>query len=182
MENKEPFDIFKFVVEKKVLVTCVAFALFILISDPSKASVFFGIIFCIAGEIIRTLSVAESKESDQIVTTGIYGYVRNPIYLGSFLIGLGVFIMGNIFIFTIFYIIVFLYICSEKIKAEEEELKEKYKEEFEDYALHVPALLPRITPFNGSKLSFDLGMLRVNNEYQVWLAIYAVTILMFLKT
>jgi len=175
-------NISDFVVEQKTLLGYILAALFLIFSDPSKASVFFGVIFCTAGEAIRMLTISAHEESDTLITTGIYSYVRNPEYLGNFIIGLGLFLMGDIFIFTVAFVLGYLFIYTERIKIEEEELKETFEEEFEEYSLNVPGLMPRLTSWEESELRFDLGRMIANKEHYLWIAIYALTIIMFLKT
>lgn len=183
MEKREPFEIFDFFVEHKRNIGYAAFALFIVISTPTKASIFIGILFVLLGEAVRSLSISERQGVERLVTTGVYGYVRNPDYLGTFLIGAGVFIMGNIFIFTALFVIICLALFSERIKMKEEQMREVYGDDFEDYAFNVPALMPRFTPLeDDNKLRFDPEVLTGQKEYHVWLMIYAITILMFLQT
>jgi protein-S-isoprenylcysteine O-methyltransferase Ste14 len=181
MKKKETFNILKFTEEKKIVIGYAAAIFFLLVSGPTKGSVFFGIIFCIIGEAVRTLSIGEAYNKDNLITTGIYGYVRNPLYVGTFLIGTGIFIMGNVFIFTVAFIPIFWVTYNERIKEEEVKLKERFKEEFDEYALNVPCLLPRFTPWKKGKINFEADFIKLNKEYWVWLGIYAVTILMFLK-
>jgi protein-S-isoprenylcysteine O-methyltransferase Ste14 len=182
MAGKEKFDIFKFIAKNRVFLVYAFVILFFLFSNPTKASVLFGIIFCLIGEVIRTLAVLVTEKKSTLTTSGPYGYVRNPLYLGSFLIGLGVCIMGNVFMFTIIFIPVFLIIYFGIIKTEEGELQKVFKEKFNEYALNVPGFLPRFTPWGDGESDFKLSQLKEKKEYLVWLGIYAVTIIMFLKT
>jgi len=182
MEKKEPFDIFRFAVENKATLTVSAFVLFLVVSCPTKASVFFGILFCSFGEALRALSISEKTDEETLITTGIYGHVRNPEHLGNFFVGLGILVMGNIFIFVLGYVLIFLFIYPPKIESEEDILREKFGEAFEEYEINVPSLLPRFIPWQETEIKFNLNTIVLYKEHQVWFAIYVITIIMFLKT
>src|SRR3989338_4068988 len=46
-----------------------------------------GAIFIVLGEIIRMWSHGYLRKSRRLAISGPYAYVRNPLYLGNFLIG-----------------------------------------------------------------------------------------------
>ena len=185
MEGTKSLDVFKLFEENKKVIAAVAIILFFVLSKPTKASIFFGVVFCIAGLAVRAVSFVneEGEGADSLTTSGIYSYVRNPKEVGAFIVGSGVFIMGNTCILKILLIIALIVIYKEKIKVKEEKLKERFKEKFEDYAFNVPSVLPRLTPWEkGSKISFDRGLFLAQKEYWGWLIIYLITIVMFLKS
>lgn len=181
MEEKESLDLLKFIVKKRIFFGYIVAVLFLIFSNPTKGSILYGLIFCIAGEIIRTLSSGTIMKNKALTTSGPYGYVRNPLYLGSFLIGIGVCIMGNILMFLAAFIPLFLIIYTEIIKKEEVKLRGIFKEDFDEYVENVPRLFPRFTPWKAGKMNFELRLIKVHREYQAWLGIYAMTIIMFLK-
>jgi len=79
-----------------------------------------------------------------LITQGVYSRVRNPIYLGT----LGMLISTGLAIarwpVLIGSAIVFLIGTEIRIRAEEKLLREAFGEKFEEYALRVPALVPRL--------------------------------------
>lgn len=80
----------------------------------------------------------------ELVVTGFYRYVRNPIYVGAFLIFLGHFLWfgyWKLLLYTVFSCIgVHLYI----IAYEEPNLKRKFGRAYEEYLLQVPRWIPRL--------------------------------------
>lgn len=79
---------------------------------------------------------------DCLVTSGPYGIIRNPMYLGSFLMGWGVaLILGSIY-FLIAYTIFFLVIHEMIIHREEKFLRSIYKDEYEKYLRLTQRLCP----------------------------------------
>jgi len=104
----------------------------------------------IAGEALRVWSVGYAGAStrsmrlkaERLVEGGPYAVLRNPIYLGNFLIGLGFcFIAGLWWVFPL-YIIYFAVQYSAIISLEEEFLLGKFGEDYRAYCARVPRFLP----------------------------------------
>ena len=81
----------------------------------------------------------------RLITTGLYAYVRNPMFLGGFLflLGLGV-LLGSLsltFIFTPVLIVLYVFY----VKAvEEKEMEKKFGQEYLEYKKRVPMFIPRV--------------------------------------
>jgi len=86
---------------------------------------------------------AQAVRPGKLVTGGIYGRVRNPMYSGILLA-----IIGTAFIAPTQRIIVFILILAFSflaiVKAEERELKKRFGKPYEAYCCRVPALFPRL--------------------------------------
>jgi protein-S-isoprenylcysteine O-methyltransferase Ste14 len=95
-------------------------------------------------------------EGNKLATAGPYAHVRNPIYLGSIILGFGMVLMiGDRRLLTL-CLLTFLALYFGLIPAEEEFLSQKFREEYERYCRSVPRLLPRLTPWPESvKKPFD---------------------------
>ena len=95
-------------------------------------------------------------EGAKLATAGPYAHVRNPIYLGSVILGLGMVLMIGDKRLLSLCLLTFLALYFGLIPAEEEFLSQKFLEEYERYCRNVPRLLPRITPWSESvKTPFD---------------------------
>jgi protein-S-isoprenylcysteine O-methyltransferase Ste14 len=83
------------------------------------------------------------RAKGQLVTTGIYGYVRHPQYLGFLLLTLGMNILWvTISTFLLWPILAVLYY--RLAKKEDKELEARFGEEYRNYKRAVPLLIPRI--------------------------------------
>jgi protein-S-isoprenylcysteine O-methyltransferase Ste14 len=116
------------------------------------------IILVIAGVILRAWAAGcagnhtrtSNIEAGKLATTGPYAFVRNPIYLGSIVLGVGmVGIVGDWRLsplcfgtFAALYFVI--------IPAEEEFLQREYPLEYKVYCRNVRRLLPRFTPWAGA--------------------------------
>jgi protein-S-isoprenylcysteine O-methyltransferase Ste14 len=101
----------------------------------------------VAGVHTRTGTI----EAARLITGGPYAYVRNPIYLGSIILGFGmVGLLGDGRLFVI-HLVVFAAMYFSIIPAEEQFLRKTFARQFPAYALHVPRLIPRLTRWRGAE-------------------------------
>jgi protein-S-isoprenylcysteine O-methyltransferase Ste14 len=107
-----------------------------------------------AGRHTRSSKIEGSK----LATTGPYAHVRNPIYLGSVILGYGIVLLIGDRRFLVPCTLTFLALYFGLIPAEEEFLSQKFQKEYQAYRLRVPRFLPRIRPRTATgviKASFD---------------------------
>ena len=84
-----------------------------------------------------TVSPFSPDKTEKLVTTGIYHYTRNPMYLGLTIIMTGLaFWLGNWGAFLVIPIFIW-YVTNLQIIPEEEVLLEKFGEEYGYYVLRV---------------------------------------------
>ncbi|MFV0522626.1 MAG: methyltransferase family protein [Mangrovibacterium sp.] len=93
--------------------------------------------------------------ADILNTTGMYSIVRHPLYVGNFLMWLGIaMITYNVWFIVIFCLSYWIYY--ERIMyAEEQFLKRKFKESYLKFAENVPTFTPRFHSFIKSDLPFN---------------------------
>lgn len=96
-----------------------------------------------------------------LVTEGLFGVSRNPLYLGNLLICVGMFLMhGNPYVFlfgTAVY--VFVYVCI--VEAEEAYLGEKFGPAYRAYAADVPRWIPKFSRFREATEGMEFNFRRV---------------------
>jgi len=80
----------------------------------------------------------------RLLTTGLYAYVRNPMFLGGFLflLGLGV-LLGSISLTLIFAPLLMLVYVFYVKAVEEKEMEKKFGREYLEYKERVPRFVPR---------------------------------------
>lgn len=119
-------------------------------------------IFClIVGTWLRLVAASYHESSHRLepITAGPYAWVRHPLYLANFLMGLGIVIMAGWWPMVAVYLLIFLPIHTLIARSEEVHLARLYGEKYEVYRRQVPAILPwrRFRgPFYGSRNSFKL--------------------------
>ncbi len=112
-------------------------------ADPSTVSFLIGAALMVLGECIRFVSSGTLIKFEGVINNGIYAYTRNPLYIGSFFIGMGACIMGRDMIFTMLFLILYLLIYARVIRREESYLINRYGDEYLHYLHKVPRILPR---------------------------------------
>jgi protein-S-isoprenylcysteine O-methyltransferase Ste14 len=161
------------------------FLLFGTIDDQSLRA---GIGYIIAGLLIRLWSNGYAIKNDKLTTSGPYAFVRNPLYLGTFLIALGfMFILnvdingGNVGKLLFLGGLAFMYY--KTIQSEQGMLLKKFGKTYENYRSKIPAMVPCLTPYTeGEQWPFSLDRLIYSKEYKTIFWITIIIILFHLKT
>jgi len=84
----------------------------------------------------------ERQETSTLVTTGIFAHVRNPMYLGIFLIFLA-FILVTFSIISVIPWILIIILFNQMTNYEEKDLEKIFGEEYLEYKSRVPKWIPR---------------------------------------
>ena len=123
-----------------------AFALlYFWLARPTWRSIAAGAVLIVPGLLIRALASGHVQKNEALTTSGPYAYTRNPLYLGSLLIGIGFALAARSWWVGGLLVAMFFAIYVPVIRGEERFLREKFPE-FDEYARRVPRILPRITP------------------------------------
>ena len=110
--------------------------------------------------------------ADNLNTTGMYSIVRNPLYLGNFLMVLGVMLFLRVWWIPLIYVLVFALYYERIIFSEEMFLQRKLGRKYVEWASRTPAFLPRFTLWQPPTLSFRWKKV-LRREYHGVLAIAA---------
>jgi len=107
----------------------------------------FSLIFL--GQIIRVSArgykAEHSQDSRALIQGGPYQIVRNPMYLGIFLIGLGVVLVLFRWWAVAIFIIVFIIRYILLIYKEEEKLRGMFPDTYQEYCRKVPRIIPSLS-------------------------------------
>jgi len=108
-----------------------------------------GLLVLFLGQFIRVSARGykseNSKNSHALIEGGPYRIVRNPMYLGILLIGLGVVIMFFNWWVVFFFLIIFALRYLPLIFNEEKKLQNMFPGAYEAYCLRVPRIMPRLS-------------------------------------
>ena len=102
-------------------------------------------LLCLGGGTWLRMTAASYHEEDNSthpITAGPYAWVRHPLYLSNFLLGLGIVLVAGWPPMMAVYAAVFLPLHFVIARSEEAHLIALYGREYEDYRRAVPAILP----------------------------------------
>ena len=130
--------------------------------NGTLASWFIGITVVLCGELIRIWGVAHagsitrtttSVKANNLVTSGAFSYVRNPLYIGNILIyfGFGIISLALFPYLQIFALIWFVFQYVLIIKIEEDFLESKFGEAYTNYKNKVPRIIPKLSSYSVKK-------------------------------
>ena len=133
------------------------------------------------GEFVRIITIGfvpsgtsgrntKAQRATILNTTGTYSITRNPLYLGNYLIILGISLFSrsweivaiNSFLFIMFYVPIVL--------VEENFLFGKFGDSYGEYVSKTPCFFPRVTLWNSAKSEWSWGMV-IRREYNSIFAI-----------
>jgi protein-S-isoprenylcysteine O-methyltransferase Ste14 len=157
-------------------------AYLVFFTTPDDRSTRAGVVIMIAGMLMRLWANGYAIKLDKLTTSGPYAFVRNPLYVGTGLILLGVVVMLKVFWVGIiaFAAIVAAYVRT--IRNEEKMLTEKFGAAYLDYRSKVPAIWLTWCPYAaGEKWPFSLERLWHSREHKVFLWVSIIVIGFHLK-
>ena len=155
----------------RITLSGVVAAVLFYLSRPTLLSIGLGFPIIILGELIRTWSSGCIRKNKALAIDGPYAYTRNPLYLGSFIIGLGFVVMSHSVWVLWVFLVSFGIIYWGVIRSEEEALVRTFGSEFRSYVETVPRFIPRFNREPYGAGSFDWWLVRRHREYQAWLGI-----------
>jgi len=159
-----------------------AFAiLYFWLARPTWRSLAIGAVGIIPGLFIRALASGHVRKNEALATSGPYAYTRNPLYLGSLLIGIGFAIAARNWWIGVLLVVMFVAIYLPVIRSEEAFLRERFPE-FEEYAKRVPRMLPRIIPASSdADGGFSMELYLKHREWNALLGSVAIVAVLIIK-
>ncbi len=159
-------------------------------AEPVGYTIVIGGLFIAIGEFLRIWAVGYAGASTRartlgaardLVTTGPYSYVRNPLYLGNFLLSLGVCLLSNVY--WLVAVLVLGYFCQYLpiIALEEAYLLASCGSVYQTYREQVPRFVPQFRPYpNPSDHDFAFAR-ALKSEKRTLTAIVCVVGLIFAR-
>jgi protein-S-isoprenylcysteine O-methyltransferase Ste14 len=151
--------------------------------DIEDLCVFFCFFISLAGLYIRIKTIGhiptgtsgrntQSQRADHLNTTGMYSIVRNPLYLGNFVLIMGVLLSIKVWWLVLLGALAFFVYMERIILAEEKFLSEKYGDDYIDWNKRTPVILPNFKLWQKPLLPFSWKMV-LRREYPGLIAVAA---------
>ena len=159
-------------------------AIFFLLSRPRPLTLAIGGAIALPGLALRAWATGHLRKNDALAITGPYAYTRNPLYLGSFVMGVGFTVASGRFVLGILFAALFLGIYVPVMRVESATLAKLFGESYQRYLKAVPLFLPRLSPYReGTQdiASFDASLYKRYREYQAAMGLFIAWALLALK-
>jgi protein-S-isoprenylcysteine O-methyltransferase Ste14 len=151
------------------------------LARPTWRFLAFGAIVIVPGLFLRALASGHLHKNEALATSGPYAYTRNPLYLGSLLLGAGFALAARSWGVGIALVVMLFAIYLPVIRDEEAFLRQKFPE-FEEYSRRVPRIVPWILRRgDGESGGFSFDLYRKHREYNALLGTVLLTGALILK-
>lgn len=158
----------------------------ILLARPTWLSILAGVSISIVALSIRAWAAGHLRKEKELAISGPYRYSRNPLYLGNFLLGIGI-VVGSwsfwvLLVLGAYYVLFYPPI----IKRERERLRRLFPDQYEEYGKKVPLFLPSFKRHSlVAQGKFSFSLYKKNKEYRailgsllIWLVLAAKILLL----
>ncbi len=171
-------------------------ALLLLAARPRALSLLVGLPLAALGLALRAAAAGHICKNDALATSGPYRFTRNPLYLGSTVLALGLVIAANAWLLALLAALMLVGVYLPVIRQEERFLAARFGPAFAAYAARVPRLLPRLRPHPAASTSgtrtagalgpapanrFSFALYRRHREYQALLGFLALALVLIAK-
>jgi protein-S-isoprenylcysteine O-methyltransferase Ste14 len=155
----------------------------LLLARPTPAFFVPGVLVAAAGEGLRIWAAGHLRKNKDVITTGPYAHVRNPLYVGTFLVVLGFLLASSsleppgVWVLAIglpfFLLTFFFYYLPYKCRVETARLERRFDDRARHYNESVPPFLPRLRRYPGPSQRWQPHLIFENSEFGTLCAVFA---------
>ncbi len=140
--------------------------IFLLWMHPSFRSLWIGGVIALIGALLRLWAAGHIEKGRILTQGGPYALTRNPLYLGSFFMALGIIVGGQAYWLLLPFGAFFALFYYPVMRAEEQELLHGYGERFVEYSKRVPLFFPDFRRTRHAFSSFSWSRVIRNREHR----------------
>lgn len=135
-------------------------------SWPTWRSLEIGFVVGLTGIIVRALAAGVVRKREELTTSGIYSWTRNPLYLGSVILAVAMVVTSRSWIVAVLVVGYLAAFYPVVIRSEEIFLREKFGEQFDAYSARVSVFLPWPSRIKQNGAKFSWRQWARNHEYR----------------
>ena len=157
--------------------------LFLLLARPRPTTLLIGAVVSLIGLLLRGWAAGHIRKNDALAKSGPYAYTRNPLYLGSFFLGLGFTIGSGRWFLGLLFAALFLGIYFPVMRVESRTMQQLFGDAYSNYAGAVPLFFPRFTAYRTGEanMRFDRSLYLRYREYEAALGLLIAWSLLVVK-
>lgn len=140
--------------------------IYLLLAQPTPPLLAAGAAVAFGGLVLRGWAAGHLEKGTSLATTGPYALTRNPLYLGSALIGAGFALAGRSLVMAAAFALLLVFVYAPVMRREEQFLRGRFGEAYRGYEERVPLFLPRFVRPEASNDHFRWSRYRKNREYE----------------
>jgi protein-S-isoprenylcysteine O-methyltransferase Ste14 len=145
--------------------------LVVVLARPTPEWLRLGLPLAVIGEAIRIWASGHIEKTKWLATGGPYAHSRNPLYVGSLLMALGVAIACASPWVVLAVAVYFLAFYPPVMREEAAFLAGKFASDYAAWAAAVPLFWPRLAPAGPRVSRFEWERVRANREWRTALAL-----------
>jgi protein-S-isoprenylcysteine O-methyltransferase Ste14 len=139
-------------------------AAFAWLSEPSSLSMEAGLPVSLLGLVLRGWAAGHLAKNQELATSGPFGYVRNPLYLGTLMTAAGLVVAAREVWLALLFAGGFVLVYLPAIELEEQHLRAIFPG-YAEYAARIRRFLP-LAKWPGARNAFSWVLYRRNEEYK----------------
>jgi len=159
----------------------------LLLAKPHPVLFPVGVALVAAGEGLRLWACGHLRKNQDVIMSGPFAYLKNPLYAGTLLIVTGFCLAASnpdapskwlLYLgLPLFLAVFFFYYFPYKVRVEGDRLRRRFGEKFDEYDRNVPNLVPRLSPYRpegeAGLLKWEPKLLVENSEYGtlIWVVV-----------
>jgi len=156
-------------------------ALALLLARPSGLSLLLSLPLVLGGEALRLWASGHIEKTRRLATGGPYAHTRNPLYVGSLLLALGV-AAASASSWVVLAVAAYLAAFYPSVIREEARfLRQTFPEEYGLWARDVPLFLPRLSPAGPRTSTFSWSRVAANKEWRTAAALPVVLAMLWAR-
>ncbi|MBU1863921.1 MAG: isoprenylcysteine carboxylmethyltransferase family protein [Candidatus Omnitrophica bacterium] len=167
----------------RVLISWAGVILLFFVASPNDHSFRIGMPILCLGEVMRIWAAGFlEKKGTILATNGPFAYVRNPLYIGNFLIGLGIIVICRNAILTFLFVIGFVLSYWATVRKEEKVLFDTFGDHYSYYVKNVPRFIPKVPRYCAQNDdSFRFERLFRHKEHVALIGIVCIIVALYLR-
>src|SRR4030067_2152858 len=138
----------------------------VLLARPTWMTILLCILISLFGLAIRAWASGHLRKEKTLAVSGPYRYSRSPLYVGNFLLGIGVVVGALAWVVLGLFVIYYGVFYPLIIRRERDRMRELFPQQYEEYGKKVPLFFPSIRKHLPAKGKFSCSLYKQNKEYR----------------
>ncbi len=155
-------------------------AIYLYLARPLWSSLIAGGVIALAGLALRAAASGFVRKDRELTTTGPYAYTRNPLYLGSIIMGAGFAVAARSWWVVAGLVALFVFVYMPIVRAEERFLRSQFPE-YDDYARRVPRFGIKLSNKASSFGVFSRELYWKHREYNAFIGVVLMMAVLVVK-